>query len=178
MSTPSYTLKRIPRARAIRLVVSHTGEVRVTAPRSALVRDIEAFIRSRAGWIAEHQAKFAKKKPLTSGDGLPGDYSRYKARATKFIRTRVAELAAEHGFTYTGISVRNTTSQWGSCSPEKKLSFTYKLLFLPPHLADAVIIHELAHTKHPHHGKRFWDEVKRALPAYKTYERELKQYLL
>lgn len=176
--TATYKLIRKPRSRSIRLVVSHTGEVQVTAPVRASVREIEAFIHSRRVWIANAQAQFAKKKSLTAGDGLPGEYTRYKARATQYIRKRVRELAAVHGFSFRNITVRHTTSQWGSCSPEGNLSFTYKLLFLPTELADYVMIHELAHTKHAHHGKRFWDEVARAMPSYKHSESALKQYLL
>ena len=173
-----YTLVRKPRSRSIRLVVSHTGDIRVSAPVRVSVKEIEAFVQSRHSWIINAKAKFAQKTALTAGDGMPGEYSRYKARATKFIRTRVRELATKHNFTYRRITVRHTTSQWGSCSSVGDLSFTYKLFFLPPDLSDYVIIHELAHTKHAHHGRRFWQEVSHALPTYKKAENALNAYLL
>lgn len=43
----------------------------------------------------------------------------------------------------------------GSCSPKNTLSFSWRLMLTPPEVIDYVIIHELAHTVHHNHSKRF-----------------------
>ena len=57
----------------------------------------------------------------------------------------------------------------------KNLNFSYKLLFLPDHLLDYVVVHELCHLKEMHHGQTFWELLAVALPNYRELVRELKQ---
>jgi hypothetical protein len=47
---------------------------------------------------------------------------------------------------------------------------------LPWHLIDYVLLHELVHTKHLHHGKDFWDEFKIALPEARKLQKEMHGY--
>jgi len=73
------------------------------------------------------------------------------------------------------IAIRNTKSRWGSCSTKGNLNFNYRIVFLPPKLADYLIVHELCHLKEFNHSKRFWDLVARAVPDYKKLQKELKK---
>ncbi len=57
------------------------------------------------------------------------------------------------------ISVRDTRSLWGSCSPTGRLSFCWRLIMAPEPILDYVVAHEVAHLRYHHHGKRFWDLV-------------------
>jgi predicted metal-dependent hydrolase len=64
-------------------------------------------------------------------------------------------------------------SRWGSCSPKLKISLNASLLFLPPHLVRYVLVHELCHTRHLDHSRRFWSLVARHEPLHKDRRREL-----
>lgn len=55
-----------------------------------------------------------------------------------------------------GVSVRDTKSRWGSCSPDGHLSFSWRLIFAPPEAFDYVVAHEVAHLRHLDHSKAFW----------------------
>ncbi len=57
------------------------------------------------------------------------------------------------------ISLRDTTSRWGSCSSNKNISFSWRLAFAPYEVMRYVIMHELAHTKHMDHSPEFWATV-------------------
>lgn len=57
------------------------------------------------------------------------------------------------------ISLRDTTSRWGSCSSNKNISFSWRLAFAPYEIMRYVIMHELAHTKHMDHSPEFWATV-------------------
>ena len=94
-------------------------------------------------------------------------------RARQRLVPRLEFLARRHGFRTGGASIRNQTSCWGSCSPGGAVSLNQKLLFLPPRLADYVLLHELCHTVHLDHSRRFWQLVARVEPDYLHHKREL-----
>ena len=54
------------------------------------------------------------------------------------------------------VTVRNQSSIWGSCSPNRSISLNWRLILLTPDLQDYVILHELAHLKEMNHSARFW----------------------
>ena len=58
-----------------------------------------------------------------------------------------------------GVSVRDTTSRWGSCTQGGRLSFSWRLILAPDHVLTYVIAHEVAHLKHMNHGPAFWRTV-------------------
>ncbi len=97
-------------------------------------------------------------------------------RSEQKISPRIEDLAKERGFKYKNVEYRALRSRWGSCSSAKEIILNSYLVQLPDRLVDYVIIHELSHTKHLHHGKDFWDELKAILPDYKELKKELKSY--
>ena len=54
------------------------------------------------------------------------------------------------------VSIRDTATQWGSCTSAGALSFCWRLVFAPPEVVDYVVAHEIAHLVHANHGPRFW----------------------
>ena len=70
------------------------------------------------------------------------------------------------------------TTQWGSCSPKGIIMLNTALLFLPPGLLKYVIIHELAHRRHPNHSPAYWREVESAMPNYRKAYDALHDYRL
>jgi hypothetical protein len=77
------------------------------------------------------------------------------------------------GITYGRISVRDQKTRWGSCSSKGNLNFNYRLYYMPQHLMDYVIIHELSHRRQMNHSKLFWAEVQKYCPDYKKCVNEL-----
>ena len=74
------------------------------------------------------------------------------------------------------IRIKYVKSKWGSCSSDRHLSFSSRLLLAPPPCIDYVIVHELAHLKELNHSARFWQWVARAMPAYKTWDKQLRHH--
>jgi len=85
----------------------------------------------------------------------------------------VERLARRVGVTVDGVSVRDQTSRWGSCSQQGSLSLNWRLVLLPPVVHDHVIYHELAHRKHMDHSDRFWNQLAAWDPEWKKHDREL-----
>lgn len=59
------------------------------------------------------------------------------------------------------ISLRDTTSRWGSCSSNGNISFSWRLAFAPYDVMRYVVMHELAHREHMDHSREFWATVSR-----------------
>lgn len=69
------------------------------------------------------------------------------------IKTTPREYWPKH------ISLRDTTSRWGSCSTTGNMSFSWRLAFAPYEVMRYVVMHELSHTKHMDHSAEFWKTV-------------------
>jgi len=87
--------------------------------------------------------------------------------AARELPARLAELAATHGFHPAGVTVRNQRSRWGTCSPSGRISLNWRLIQMPPHVSDYVLLHELVHLRHLNHSKGFWRELERLCPWHK-----------
>jgi predicted metal-dependent hydrolase len=87
------------------------------------------------------------------------DFFKREARGT--LAARTVELAARIEMRPARISVRDTQSRWGSCSTERSLSFSWRLILAPPFVLDYVVAHEVAHMRHMNHGPRFWSLVRK-----------------
>jgi predicted metal-dependent hydrolase len=48
-------------------------------------------------------------------------------------------------------------------------------LFLPPRLVRYIMVHELCHTVHLNHSRRYWGLVSRFEPDYAACEAELRR---
>lgn len=74
----------------------------------------------------------------------------------------------------TRVRLAYASSQWGSCSSRGAIHLNPVLLFLPQHLLDYVIVHELAHCHIHNHSRRFWNHVATACPQYEAARTELR----
>ncbi|MGQ0740791.1 MAG: M48 family metallopeptidase [Alphaproteobacteria bacterium] len=82
-----------------------------------------------------------------------------KREARRQIRKRVAVYADMLKVRPRRITIRDTTSRWGSCSSTRRLSFSWRLILAPPRVFSYVIAHEVAHLRALSHSKRFWEIV-------------------
>jgi predicted metal-dependent hydrolase len=55
------------------------------------------------------------------------------------------------------IDLRDPSSRWGSCSTDKRLMFSWRVIMAPPTVLDYLVAHEVAHLKHMDHSSQFWD---------------------
>lgn len=99
-------------------------------------------------------------------------------RHLKELEARASALNAGHfGFKYNGLTLRDQSTRWGSCSRRSgRISLNFRLLFAPEGIMDYVIVHELAHLKEPNHSRRFWGVVSSAMPDYKERKKWLNSY--
>lgn len=103
-----------------------------------------------------------------------GDWLRQQAREE--LTARAIFYAEQFGVRPSRITVRDTSSRWGSCAPSRALSFSWRLILAPPHVLDYVAAHEAAHLQEMNHGPRFWALVAQARPDYKVSRRWLERH--
>ena len=94
-------------------------------------------------------------------------------RAMEALQPQLAAIAEHGGFQFRRMQVRRQRTRWGSCSASGTISLNVCVLFLEPAVMRYLLIHELAHTRHMNHSKRFWALVEMHEPQYRRLDREL-----
>jgi predicted metal-dependent hydrolase len=85
----------------------------------------------------------------------------------------LAELSGATGLSYARIQIRRQRTRWGSCSPSGTISLNACLMFQPAPVVNYLLIHELAHTRHMNHSRRFWRLVARFEPRCRELDAAL-----
>ncbi len=112
------------------------------------------------------------------GDALlvPGDAGRAGVRVGAFLktlaRTRLVAAsdtyAARVGRAFTGVTLRDPRSRWGSCTATGGLMYSWRLVMAPPDVLDYVAAHEVAHLVEMNHSSAFWEVVARLRPDWQV----------
>jgi hypothetical protein len=95
------------------------------------------------------------------------------ARAHTLLGAELERSARELGFSYQRVIVRRQRTRWGSCSARGTVSLNCCLLFQRPEVVRYLLVHELVHTRHLNHSRRFWQCVADHCPAHRALDREL-----
>ncbi len=85
--------------------------------------------------------------------------------------TRYAGLV---GRSYASLAIRDTRSRWGSCSPDGRLMYSWRLIMAPPAVLDYVAAHEVAHLVELNHSAAYWKVVTGICPDWKDHRAWLK----
>ncbi|WP_375624778.1 MULTISPECIES: M48 family metallopeptidase [unclassified Bartonella] len=98
-----------------------------------------------------------------------------KKQAALIITPLVAHYAHKVERKVKSICYKDTRSRWGSCSIDKRLSFSWRLVMAPKEVVEYVVSHEVAHLVEMNHGPRFWALCEELCPDSKTYRAWLKE---
>lgn len=96
---------------------------------------------------------------------IGGGADMFERRARDFIKnellTEIKKIIKTTPRKYwpTRITLRDTTSRWGSCSTTGNISFSWRLAFAPYEVMRYVVMHELSHREHMDHSAEFWATV-------------------
>ena len=99
-------------------------------------------------WLGGHQEHLSRRF---------GDWLRREAK--RIIQVKAIEMAGKLNTKIGRITIRDTNSRWGSCSPKGNLSFCWRLILAPEWVLNYVIAHEVSHLLHMNHGPEFWHTV-------------------
>ncbi len=171
------------------------SQVKITIPHRYSDSDLLLFLPEKANWINKHVSSFNEDREkyivlINNEVAFLGDATNpgfditkkttlenwYKNHAKEYFGRRIAELAAEFGYSYNKVSSRDAKTRWGSCSLKKNISLNWRLMKAPPNIIDYVILHELAHTVIFNHSKAFWSRLAETYPDYQSSRNWLKRF--
>lgn len=98
----------------------------------------------------------------------------YRKRAGEKLMERTKVFSKIMGLSFNRVFIKEQKTRWGSCSSKGNINYNWKLIMAPEAIIDYVVVHELAHIKHPNHSKEFWKFVENFLPDYRERENWLK----
>lgn len=78
-----------------------------------------------------------------------------KRRALDLMSREVAEYAARVGVTPSSVSIGDAGSRWGSCSSQRRIRLSWRLILAPAEIRRYVVAHEVAHLVHLDHSSSF-----------------------
>jgi hypothetical protein len=163
------------RAKRLSITIKPDMTVKVTIPEGRSLRLAEEFLKAKIPWITKHLDKLRKPRQDSTKIELP-PVNRVRAKIA--LTARINYLAQKYGFKFNKLFIRNQKTRWGSCSSRNNISLNMNLVSLPRELQDYVILHELVHTRHKNHGKRFWAALNKLVGDSKELRRQMKQYRL
>lgn len=138
-----------------------------------------------------YRLRFAARSRLDESEGelqlgLRGEASRdkviaaltrwYKGQVRELMPGRTALLAKRLGQYPSHVGIKSYRTRWGSCHPDGRIYFNWRLVMTPLAVVDYVAAHELCHLKHPNHSPAFWQAVERLYPDYAEQRRWLRNH--
>lgn len=166
------------RRKTLSLEITREAKVLVRAPYQTKESEIENFVQEKSDWIAEHLEKVQDK--LAERAAVPRmsmeEIQMLADKAVRILPGKAAHYASIAGVTYGRIAIRNQRTRWGSCSGKGNLNFNCLLMLAPEEVQDYVVVHELCHRLEMNHSPKFWKEVERVLPDYRTAKQWLKEH--
>lgn len=99
-----------------------------------------------------------------------------KVLARDRLATASSHYAGLVGRRYTSLAIRDTRSRWGSCSPDGRLMYSWRLIMAPPAVLDYVAAHEVAHLVELNHSAAYWRVVTGICPDWKDHRAWLKTH--
>lgn len=117
---------------------------------------------------------FIRRRKRKRASSVTKHYLVHKEAARVLVHSRLAHYSTLYDLQWNRVAIRNQRRCWGSCTSLKNLNFSYRILFLPPHLQDYIIVHELCHLAELNHGPQFWALVAQQVPHYSACITELR----
>jgi predicted metal-dependent hydrolase len=157
-------------------------KITCTANASIPFRGIAHLIEHRTG---VRGIAWTESDPATGINRLviAGQAEHVHRRVLDYLKKEARKALSEAAFRYaaalnvkiTGITLRDTTSRWGSCSSRGTLNFSWRLILAPAFVLDYLAAHEVAHLRELNHSHRFWTILKEICPETDAAEAWLKR---
>jgi predicted metal-dependent hydrolase len=89
------------------------------------------------------------------------------------LKAMARDLSTRTGLVPEDLKVTWPRARWGSCSAKGVVRLSVDLVFVPPELSRAVVLHELVHLRVLDHSPRFWAELSRFDPDCREHRKDL-----
>ncbi len=100
----------------------------------------------------------------------------YDQQAIVCFRQRIAIYAQALNVSAPPFRLSRAKTRWGSCNSRGIIHLNWRLIQMPLHLIDYVVVHELSHLIEMNHSPAFWKRVESVYPDYLVARKELRAY--
>ena len=141
-----------------------------------LFRGIEYTIVAKDGNRAGFDEKeFFMPKGMTPEHIKATCVHLYRILAKKYLTHRTIEIAKQMSVAPKAIKINSSRTRWGSCSQQKSINYSWRLILADDEVIDYVIAHELAHLTEMNHSDRFWKIVENVYPDFQVRRMRLRE---
>ncbi len=75
------------------------------------------------------------------------------------------------------VSIADTRSRWGSCSPHNRsIRYSWRVVMAPPEVLDYLAAHEVAHLVHADHSPAYWSVVHGLVGDHRPFRAWLREH--
>ena len=143
------------------------------------VRGVEHRLVHDAGARSVPHLMAMESEPVLRAGGDAAFFARrvadfLKREARRDLERAVAFYCAKLSLPRAPLTLRDTTSRWGSCTSKGRLNFSWRLILAPDYVLDYLAAHEVAHLRHMNHSPAYWRMLKDMCPATDRAEAWLK----
>lgn len=158
---------RVAKANALAFLEAHRGWIAAQAERRLpqpvpFAPGVLLPLGDGALRLTRAQGRVARREGdllLVPGEGelFAGRVRRWlAAESRRLLEAETRLLAARIGHDVKEVRVGDFRSRWGSCAPDGRIAYSWRLILAPAHVRESVVAHEVAHLVEPNHGPRFW----------------------
>ncbi|MGQ3315750.1 MAG: M48 family metallopeptidase [Brevundimonas sp.] len=120
--------------------------------------------------------------PVIQSGGEGEAFARRVENLIKRLARQVLVERTEHHLQTLGqrpvrVSIADTKSRWGSCSPHNRsIRYSWRVIMAPPAVADYLAAHEVAHLVHADHSPAYWSVVQRLVGDHRPFRKWLREH--
>lgn len=136
---------------------------------------VQDFLESRQWWMDNHLSKFDKDiyniiEYIDKNNTFLINRTKEELRAIikKYIKKHNTLGKVNKVYIRKGIRGR-----WASCSEKHNITFSDIMCYLPEHLIEYIVYHEMIHLTVRNHGVGFYKKMSVQYPDYSKYDKEL-----
>jgi predicted metal-dependent hydrolase len=126
--------------------------------------------------VTDSEMLFASPVPLSVASQQDCVERWMRAQAQAEFGPIAHAMALHIGVDVKTVKLTDTRTMWGSCTADGVVRLTFRLIQLPPAIAQYVIAHEVAHRQELNHSPKFWEWVRVLDPHFKSHRRTLGKY--
>lgn len=118
--------------------------------------------------------------PVIQSGGEGEAFARRVENLFKRLARQVLVERTEHHLRTLGqrpvkVSIADTRSRWGSCSPHNRsIRYSWRVIMAPPAVADYLAAHEVAHLVHADHSPAYWSVVQKLVGDHRPFRKWLR----
>ncbi len=149
-----------------------TGKLRLILPKN--YGNHEHLIEKHKLWIWRRHCEI--QAALRDSENRELDLNRTDNEFKHLVHSCVERMEEELDVSVNQVRFRKMKTKWGSCSSRGNLNFNTYLKYLPDHLIEYVVYHEMVHLIELKHNDRFWGFIRDRYEERREHEKSLSSY--